>query len=63
MAIVHSTLELDELLVSEALLDDVEANPHLSVLSHPEPLDFDAQGQLSSFLVGASSRLQEAQDL
>ena len=60
MAIVHSTLQLDEFLVSEAVLDDVNANPHLSVLSPAEPLDFDAQGQLTSFLVSASSRLQEA---
>ena len=46
MAIVHSTLQLDELLASEALLADVEANPHLTVLSRPQPLDFDAHGQL-----------------
>jgi hypothetical protein len=48
MAIVHSTLHLDELLASEGLLADVEVNPHLSVLSPAQSLDFDAHGQLIS---------------
>ncbi|HEY0582633.1 MAG TPA: DUF362 domain-containing protein [Chloroflexota bacterium] len=40
VAIVRSTLELDEVWVSEALLDEVEANPRLHVLGPPAPLAF-----------------------
>ncbi|CAA9280952.1 MAG: Iron-sulfur cluster-binding protein [uncultured Chloroflexi bacterium] len=46
LARVHSTLRLEELYVSEALLDEVRANPQLEVLEDPAPLAFDGSGGL-----------------
>jgi hypothetical protein len=46
MAIVRSTLELGELWVSEALVDDVAANPRLELAGPLEELPFDAHGRL-----------------
>jgi hypothetical protein len=46
VAIVRSTLELDELWVSEALLDEVAASPRLTQLGQPRELEFDADGRL-----------------
>ena len=43
---VHSTLRLEELYVSEALLPEVHADPALEVLDPPGPLRFDADGSL-----------------
>jgi hypothetical protein len=40
VAIVRSTLELDELWVSEVLIDEVRANQHLRVLGPPMDLEF-----------------------
>lgn len=50
VAVVRSTLELDELWASEALLPDVERNPipTLSVESEPRDLPFDAHGRLAA---------------
>src|ERR671932_1074411 len=45
-AIVRSTLELDELWVSEALGQEVDANPRLERLGGAEELDFTPQGRL-----------------
>src|SRR5215467_3150373 len=44
--IVNSTLELDELWVSDALIDEVTNNPQLEVLGAAGELDFDANGRL-----------------
>ncbi|HVG99016.1 MAG TPA: lactate racemase domain-containing protein [Chloroflexota bacterium] len=46
LARVHSTLRLEELYVSEALLPEVHADPALEVLDPPAPLRFDAGGNL-----------------
>jgi hypothetical protein len=46
VAVVRSTLELDELWVSEALAEEVEASPRLSGVGPLEELDFDASGRL-----------------
>ena len=46
VAIVHSTLELDELWASEALLEEVAANPRLEATGRPGELVFDADGRL-----------------
>jgi len=43
---VHSTLRLEEMYVSEALLGEVRAFPTLEVLDDPAPLQFDAAGRL-----------------
>lgn len=47
LARVHSTLRLEELYVSEALLDEVAANPGLEVIEPPAPMAFDGDGRLS----------------
>ncbi|MBV8717823.1 MAG: DUF2088 domain-containing protein [Chloroflexi bacterium] len=49
VAIVRNTLELDELLVSEALADEVAADPRLEVLGPIQPLEFNTEGQLLEF--------------
>jgi hypothetical protein len=43
---MRSTLDLEELWVSESLRDEVTANDRLSVAGDPEPLAFDDGGQL-----------------
>jgi len=43
---IKSTLHLDELQVSEALLDEVRRNPNLEIIGEPEPMRFDEQGNL-----------------
>lgn len=48
----HSTLRLDELLVSEALLPEVRANDRLEITGEPEPMRFDEAGTLLG-IVGA----------
>jgi hypothetical protein len=46
VAVVRSTLELDELWVSEALGEEVEANPRLERLGPARELEFAADGRL-----------------
>jgi Domain of unknown function (DUF362) len=46
VAVVRSTLELDELWVSEALADEVAASPRLTAVSAIEELPFSADGTL-----------------
>jgi hypothetical protein len=46
VAVVRSTLELDQLWVSEALADDVDANPRLERLGPAHELEFAADGRL-----------------
>ena len=46
VAVIRSTLELDELWVSEALSDEVAANPRLERLGQAEELEFTADGRL-----------------
>jgi hypothetical protein len=43
---IANTLRLGEFVVSASLLDDVRADPSLHVLSGPEPVAFDADGNL-----------------
>jgi hypothetical protein len=49
IARIKNTLELGTLWVSEALLAQTEANPTLEVVRGPEPLTFDAAGDLGPF--------------
>jgi hypothetical protein len=51
LARVHSTLRLEELYVSEALLDEVAADPNLEVIEPPAPMQFDAADRLLPDLV------------
>ena len=46
VAVVRSTLELDELWVSEALADEVATNPRLERLGAADDLEFTAEGRL-----------------
>jgi hypothetical protein len=43
---IANTLKLREFMVSPSLLDEVAAHPHLELLAGPEPLPFDADGNL-----------------
>ena len=45
MAWIRNTLDVGELLVSEALADEVAANPDLEVLEGPFPFPMDADGR------------------
>jgi len=47
IARIHSTLHLDELWVSEALLPEVATDPTLEQLDDPTPLPFDPEGNLT----------------
>ena len=49
LAVIQSTLSLDELWVSEALLPEVHCNPRLSLETPVQELPFDAQAQLAAF--------------
>ena len=51
LARVHSTLRLEELYVSEALLDEARSNPAIEVLDEPAPMAFDAAGRLGPAFV------------
>jgi hypothetical protein len=46
MALIPNTLELTELWVSPALVEEARGNPHLQVAGEPQPLPFDAAGNL-----------------
>ena len=45
---MRNTLHLGALWVSEALLDEVRANPALDVLGEPRPMRFDEAGRLAN---------------
>jgi Domain of unknown function (DUF362) len=46
---MHSTLDLEQLLVSEAMRDQVEADDRLSVTGEPRPLTFDGDGVVADW--------------
>jgi hypothetical protein len=46
---IHTTLHIDEVLVSEALLPEVRENPSLEIIGEPSEMAFDATGDLLSF--------------
>ena len=52
LAWIRNTLELGELLVSENLRAEVEANPTLEIVGEPLPLEFDSAGNLVDILAG-----------
>jgi len=43
---IRNTAMLDEIWVSESLLEEVKANPKLEILAPPAPLEFDGSGNL-----------------
>jgi len=46
---VHSTLDLEQLLVSESLREQVEADDRLSITGDPVPLGFDTDGVIADW--------------
>lgn len=46
---IKNTLELHEILISEALLPQARQIPHLEIVGGPESFAFDAQGQIRPF--------------
>lgn len=46
---IQNTLQLSEIYVSEALIQEVQAHPQMEILSEPSPLQFDHQGNLLQF--------------
>jgi hypothetical protein len=46
---MHSTLHLEELLVSTSLRAEVEASDRLSISGDPVPMDFDADGRIRAW--------------
>ena len=45
---IHNTLHLDEVYISEALLEEARKYPEIEILSDPEPFAFDESGNLFS---------------
>lgn len=52
IARIHDTLSLDRIMVSEALLDEVEQHPQMRVASPPAPLRFNEAGDLVDAVFG-----------
>ena len=46
VAWIRNTLDLDELMISENLRDEIRANPALEILGDPAPVEFQADGNL-----------------
>ena len=46
---IHTTLHIDEVLVSEALLPEVRENPSLEIVGEAEEMGFGGDGNLTSF--------------
>jgi hypothetical protein len=44
--VIPNTLEVTELWVSAALASEAKSNPHLALVGSPQPLPFDARGNL-----------------
>ncbi len=44
---IQNTLELSEMLLSENLREEIEGNANLEIVGAPEPIDFDAAGDLT----------------
>ena len=46
LCMIHSTLHLNEILVSPSLLQDISGQENITLLSQPEPMQFDHDGTL-----------------
>ena len=44
---IQNTLELSEMLLSENLRGEIEENPDLEITGPPQPVEFDAAGNLT----------------
>jgi hypothetical protein len=45
---IRNTMELGELLMSENLLPELRRNPEIEILSDPQEIEFDSEGNLIS---------------
>ena len=43
---IQDTLHLETIWVSEAILDELRGNPHFEILSEPQEMSFDEDGNL-----------------
>ena len=43
---IQDTMRLEEIFISEAMLEEARNNPHVEILSEPEDWPFDEQGNL-----------------
>jgi hypothetical protein len=50
---IFTTLHLDEVLISEVLLDEAKERPDLEILNEPEEMTFDARNNLTPFYTSA----------
>jgi hypothetical protein len=57
---IRNTLELDELMLSENLRDEIRRNPILEVLGGPVPVEFDEHGNLVELLAARQAAGQAA---
>ena len=55
IAWIRNTLELGELMVSENLLDEMRRSPEIEILSEPEEMEFDSDGNLISVFEPAAA--------
>lgn len=46
VAVIHNTLEVGELWISPALLEEARQHPHLEISDTPAPMQFDADGNI-----------------
>ena len=46
MVRIPNTLEIGEILISESMMEDARKNPRIEVLSEPELMKFDGEGNL-----------------
>lgn len=46
MVRIPNTLEIGEIWISESMMEDARANPRIEILSQPEPLPFNEEGNL-----------------
>ena len=49
MVRIPNTLKVGEIMISESMLEEAARNPHLEVLTNPEPMNFSADGSLLGY--------------
>lgn len=57
VAWIRNTLELDELLISENLRREIEQNPIVEIVGEPQPIGFQADGNLTEMLAGVREQV------
>jgi hypothetical protein len=49
IAHIHNTLCMDEMAISESLVEQIAGNPDITLIDRPFSLPFDSRGQLERF--------------